>query len=72
MASGYAVVNDRAEINIRTVGETERSAKISGILVIGQIMPAISWTDEQINGAWERIAKSTSSKVERVDITFAD
>ena len=71
MTIAYAVVKD-AEINIRTVGDTERMAKVNGIVVVGGEMVMASWTDVEIGRKWDAVAASHGVKIERVDVTFAD
>jgi hypothetical protein len=69
MATAWAVVKD-AEINIRTVGDTERMAKVNGLCVIGKVMPRQSWTDADIDRAWGVVAFDHGCKIERVNVTF--
>lgn len=51
-AIGYAVRQGR-QILINTVSETERAAKVNGLVVVFHITPRNSWTDAQIDDYWE-------------------
>jgi hypothetical protein len=56
MAKGYAVVVN-GKIDMRTVHDTERGAKVNGLCVLFNIMPLDSWSDEFIAQTWERALK---------------
>jgi hypothetical protein len=62
MASGYAVLVD-GKIDLRTVSDTERAAKVNGLLVLYQIMTLRDTPDAQIASAWDARPEPTRADV---------
>ena len=52
MNRAYAVAKN-GEIDARTVGPTERSAKVNWLVTTAGIMVGAHWTDEAIDFAWK-------------------
>lgn len=52
MTNAYAAKVDGV-LNLATVGPHARSAKVNAMLVLFNIMPGQSWTDEYIEARWE-------------------
>lgn len=54
IAQGFAVLRE-GQIVIATVAETERAAKVNGLVTLFRISVLHGNTDQQINEAWARL-----------------
>lgn len=69
MQRGYGVLVN-GEIDLRTVSETERAAKVNGLLVIYQRMTMRDATDDEIESVWggREFFSCTNAKTEVVPV----
>lgn len=51
MTAAYAVVRDN-KVEVTTVHDSERGAKVNGLLMLFGIMPLDTWSDEKISQVW--------------------
>jgi hypothetical protein len=50
----YAFVHKDGAINIRTVSDTVRAAKVNAIVIVGHKRPTSDWTDMYISQIFEQ------------------
>ena len=67
-ASGYAVLDNKGQILVHTVSQTERSAKVNWLATNGGCRVLDSWTDKTIDMMFDRL-RGTRELVE-VEITI--
>jgi hypothetical protein len=53
MQTGYAILLD-GKIDLRTVSDTERAAKVNGLVTIYRLLVMNNATDRDIAQAWDR------------------
>lgn len=68
--SGYAVLDAKGSILLRTVSDTARGAKVNWLFVYGHIFVAAAWSEEMIADTFERV-RGNAELVE-VDIKVRD
>lgn len=59
VAPGYAFINHKNQIDVRTVSPTKRAAMVNWLAVHSPVIPRASWTDDKIAEEFERLATRT-------------
>jgi hypothetical protein len=71
-ALGWAVCDADGTLNMRTVSDTQRAAKVNWLFASENMFVSRGMTDERIERMWEDLSAKTGAKVVRVNITAMD
>ena len=68
IGTGWAVAGSNDQVDLRTVGETRRSALVNWLVAGVGIAVYTYTTDEQIENAWDMMSKKLGTRVIEVQI----
>lgn len=68
MTRAFAVVSPKGEIDLKTVYDSERGAKVNWLCVRTRVMPMNTWSDETISEKFRILAEDMGYVVKPISL----